>query len=396
MHRYRPISRALGRHRNLFLTLTCLVCLGTVMLPSGSAQPTVPPQPTQPPIPTVPPVPTFPPQPTQPPFPTVPPVSTVPPQPTQIPEPTTPSTETPTEVPTEIPTEAPTAVPTEQPPATPTAPPVQPTQPPLPTLPPQPTQPPATESVADATITCELAGTRDPGTPAPKPIPVDDAWTLYACDIALDFGPVASLALRGETNTPGWRVILVDEDAPNTPGLLNASNDRLELDGLDGEPAATFLIGVQPSCTAFKTATIDLDITGTRPGPDGATVETTGRVPLTVPSEAPPGVTLESLTFTNDGDATLASFEIGYANVPARCGWQLLVTLALADSSAVTVDTFDGPEGSTSAIANGVISILIPAAEDDVSKGTIRIDAQFPSDGDATVETVIVEAVTFP
>ncbi len=388
MHRYRPISRALGRHRNLFLALSCLVCLGTVMLPSGSAQPTVPPQPTQPPIPTVPPVPTFPPQPTQPPFPTVPPVSTVPPQPTQIPEPTTPPTEAPTEVPTEIPTEAPTVEPTA------TLPP--PTNPPAPPPPPAPTRAPATETADEATIDCTLAGTRDPGTPAAEPIPVDDAWPLYACDIALDFGPVASLALRGETNTPGWQVILVDEDAPNTPGLLNASNDRLELDGLDGEPTAAFLIGVQPSCTAFKTATIDLEITGTRPGPDGATVETTGRVPLTVPSEAPPGVTLESLTFTNDGDATRASIDVRYENAPARCGWQLLVTLAPADLSAVTIDTFDGPEGSTSAIANGVISILIPAAEDDVSKGTIRFDAQFPSDGDATVETVIVEAVTFP
>jgi len=191
-------------------------------------------------------------------------------------------------------------------------------------------------------------------------------------------------------------VILVDEDAPNTPGLLNASNTRLELDGLDGEPAGAFLIGVQPSCTAFKTATIDLDITGTRPGPDGATVETTGRVPLTVPSEAPPGVTLESLAFTDDGDATRAAIDVRYENAPARCGWQLLVTLDPTESAAITIDTVGGPEGSTSAIANGVISILIPAAEDDVSEGTIRIDAQFPSDGDATVETVIVEAVTFP
>jgi hypothetical protein len=241
-------------------------------------------------------------------------------------------------------------------------------------------------------ITCEIADTTGPIPGTPVPVADDDAWTLYTCELDLDFGPVASLALRGTTDTPGWRVILVDGDAPDTPGLLNASNERLDLDGLDEAQTALFLIGVQPSCTAFKAATIDLDIAGTRPGDDGATVETTGSVPLTVPSDPPPAVALQSLALAGDGGA--ASLTIGYENAPARCGWQVLVTLGGSESGAITIDSLTGPDGLTGAIADGMLSILVPAGEDDPTSGTIEVALSLTDE--AAIETILVEAVTFP
>ncbi|MBA3416650.1 MAG: hypothetical protein H0U10_15635, partial [Chloroflexia bacterium] len=235
-----------------------------------------------------------------------------------------------------------------------------------------------------------LAGTTDSARGTPAAVADDDGWTLYTCELDLnDIGPVASLALRGATGTPGWRVILVDGDAPNTPGLLNASNQRLDLDGLDDAQTALFLIGVQPGCTAFKAATIDLDITGTRPGDDGASVETTGSVPLTVPSDAPPAVTLESLDV--DGGATLT---IGYENAPARCGWQVLVTLGGTETGDITIDSLTGPDGLTGALANGVLSIQVPAAENNSPSGTIEVALGLTDE--ASIETVLIEAVTFP
>lgn len=290
-------------------------------------------------------------------------------------------------VPTEAPAATATTPPTVAPPPSPTIAPTSPPRP-QPTQPAQQIQPATPQTAAEAQIDCEEFAAA--AVASPVAAQAGDGWILYACEVELDFGPVASLAVRGETGTPGWRVILVDEDAPNTPGLLDASNNRLEIDGLEGERTATFLLGVNPSCTAFKAATVDVEITGDRPGADGATVETTGSVPLTLPSERPPAVTLESLSVAGDR----ATLDIGYEGAPAECGWQLLVTLGVADPGAIAIDTITGPDGTAGAAADGVISILVPAAGDDSATGTIGVRLQLTED--ASIETVLIEAITFP
>jgi len=284
------------------------------------------------------------------------------------------------------PTVAPTAEPTAEPPAT-----IAPPPPPAPTSPPPrpvaPTRAPASPQAESANVTCALVGAA--GLATPETVAEPGPWTLYDCELELAFGPVDSLTIQGDTGTPGWRLILTEPDAPNTPGLLDASNARLRLDDLDGETEATFLVGIQTSCTAFRAATIGLDITATRPGGGDTAVETTAEIPLSLPAEPLPSVTLDSLTVTSEPGATLARLELTYANAPTGCPWHIVITLDGA--GPIAIDPLTGRNGLTAAAAAGLVTITVPPGE-----ATGAIDLTLRLAADATLDTVLIDPVTFP
>ncbi len=181
-----------------------------------------------------------------------------------------------------------------------------------------------------------------------------------------------------------------------TAGLLDASNNRLELDNLDDEQEATFLIGAKLSCTAFTSASLEFEIAATRPGIDTATVNTTGKVPLTALGHPAPSVTLQSLTFDERGDASTGTIAVAWRDAPQGCDWQLLVTFDNAESGSIAVDTISGPEDARASLTSGAISILIPASEDNPTDGTIEIVVSIAGDAAAPIDAVIVEAFSFP
>jgi hypothetical protein len=212
-------------------------------------------------------------------------------------------------------------------------------------------------------------------------------WALLACTLSLDFGDVESLDIRAETIAPGWRVILVESSDLNTPGLLNASNNRIELMDIAGEDEATFLLGTQRGCTAFPSTTLQFEITGERDG--AASVTSTADLPLLADPESQPEVTLQAASFNTEGDAGVTgSLTIAYAGAPEACSWQVLVTLGTP--AVVTVTGMTAPEGTGSASATGLVSLTIPPGE---TEGVVTLQVAIEGDLPASV---LVEAVTFP
>ena len=376
-----PAPRTLRIHCVIYLGLVFAIVAGLAVAPHSLAQ-SEPPAPLiqvtepPPPPPTVPP-----PPPTAPP----PPPTDLPPPPTAVP--TTPPTAPPP--PTEQPTGEATEPPTEVPATTVPAPPDLPQQqqpPPPPRI--QPTQPPAaTQPPNDATIDCDLVDAANP------PIAGDADWSLYDCMFELDFGQLASIDIQGMTETPGWRVILVDLDAPDTPGLLDASNNRIVLDDLENAAAAHFMLGVRLSCTAFTATELEFEIAGARVGAS-TPIETIATLPITAESVPIPELTLESFAFTD----TTGDIVVRYDNAPTTCGWQLLMTFGGADTGqpeALAIVSVDGSGGTTTSLANGAISILFPAP--DAESSSVGGAHVVISIGDGlTIETILVEAFTSP
>jgi hypothetical protein len=212
-------------------------------------------------------------------------------------------------------------------------------------------------------------------------------WTLLFCTLPLDFGSVESLDIRAETIAPGWRVILVEPSDLNTPGLLNASNNRVELTDLEGKDEAIFLLGTQRGCSAFPATTLQFEITGERAG--ASAVTSSAEMPIAADPEPQPEVTLQSISFNKEGDTGVAgTLTIAYTSAPPDCPWQLLVTL---DTPAVvTVTGLTAPEGTGSASATGLVSLTIPAGTAD---GVVTLQVAIEGDLPASV---LVEAVTFP
>lgn len=363
------MRRSRPNHGIPLLALAVAILLGALAVQGGFSQ-TVPPLPTFPPQATLPPLPTLPPFPTQPPLPTISPPPT---EPTVPPEP-------PTAVPSEVPTEPPTIPPT-----------AEPTVPPPPPPPPViPTQPPSSPAPPEAEISCRLASQGNGATPAPAPAsPAGQApWTLYDCELDLTFGPATDLTLTGDAGTPGWRLVLAETDAVGTQGLLDASNARLELDDLEDAPAVRFLLGLQPSCTAFRAATVTIEVTAAGSGTSEAPGARRAEIPITLPADPAPTVTLDRLALSGAGAGTSAAFELSYTGAPVTCPWQVLITLDGID--AVSIDAIAGPEGLGAAATAGQVVIAIPSGP---ATGTVTLTLGLAGDAIAAVR---VETVTFP
>jgi hypothetical protein len=200
-------------------------------------------------------------------------------------------------------------------------------------------------------------------------------------------------------------VILAEDDARSTPGLLNASNNRTVIDDLDDQREATFLLGVNVGCTVFPSTTITFEIVGTRTGSD-ATVEATAKLPLSGAVSAVPEVNIESLAMTVDGDTRIGTMTVHYRNAPSACGWQLLVTFGDAANGlpgvpgdAMAIESMRGPKGTTATAINGTVSILAPAATNGDTEGSIQLTVLFAEGRlgpDASIDAVIVEAFPMP
>jgi hypothetical protein len=314
-------------------------------------------------------------------------------EPSEIPtsEPSAEPTEEPTVVPTAEPTSEPTSIPTEAP-GTPQ---VVPTNPPPP---PPPPAPPPSPTPREADITCTVPGpdAAMPGaTPAsPESTPIGgetDGWRLYACTLPLDAVLVDQIQIRGIASTPGWEVILVSEDAPDTPGLLDASNNLVTIRPEEDEREIRFLLGVRRSCTAFPAAQIDLEVVASVGGQQTGTA--TATVTLELPPPPPPTVALVSVQVDTEREPAPTTIWLAYEDAPTTCGWQLVVTLVDPGDAAWELIAVNGPEGMTAAMADGAVSLLLPPGEEDCE---VAIMLVAPGTDDAGIGPLQVEAFLWP
>jgi hypothetical protein len=114
-------------------------------------------------------------------------------------------------------------------------------------------------------------------------------------------------------------------------------------------------------------------------------------------------VTLDTLASADAADSTTGTVVVRYENAPADCGWQLLITVGngggqdAVPSGSIAVGDIDGPEGATASVANGAISILVPAPPDGATSGTSgTIEITTVLAPNTSIDTVLVEAFTQP
>ncbi len=317
-------------------------------------------------------------------------------QPTVVPPTEIPVTEQPTEVPTEQPTEVPTDVPTEQPTEEPTE-----TPEPFPTdvpatpaadtaPPPATTQPP---EVREAEVTCGQPGAGD-ATPASTPTSSIDTgdWTLLFCTIDLDASGLDRVQVRATSTTPGWRVILVDEDAPNTPGLLNASNNLVTFEPDPASPQVRFLLGYQRSCSALPSTRLAFEISGSADG--SQQMAATAELVIEEAASTLPVVSIDALWVDTERDPAPTSIRLIWTGAPLACAWNLVVTLVEAGDGAWNLAGTDGVDGTTATIAGSRISVIVPAG---ASPDGALVLSLVPAGGDAlTIDSLQVEAFTWP
>jgi hypothetical protein len=311
--------------------------------------------------------------------------------PTEVPtqEPTAVPTEEPTEVPTEQPTEEPTEEPTEVPTEQPTDVPATPTANAQPPAPPAATQPP---EVREAEVIC-----RQPGpavaTPSATPATTVDTggWTLLSCTIDIDASGLDQVQVRGTSNAPGWRVILVEEDAPNTPGLLNASNNLVSFVPDPESPRVTFLLGYQRSCSALPSTRLTFEVTGSAGG--AQRMAATAELEIEEAAVPLPGVAIDALWVDTERDPAPTSIRVTWTGAPDACPWNLVVTLLDTGEGAWDLVRLDGLDDATATITGPVISVVVPPGDSPDGDLVIVI---LPAGGDRTVAAVALEAFTWP
>ena len=331
----------------------------------------VPPLATEPPPP-----PTSTPSP--PPSPTPPPPTSTPPPPTEAPT----ATPSPTEAPGPVdPTVTPTA---EVPTGGPATPPGEPHASPTPTPTSSPTPTPTPSPTPNPAIPFEPVVTCDPVADGAPPTAGTGVWSMLACTASWATQGVSTVEVSAWTAETGWRVIVVDANAPDQPDVLDASDGHLTLvdrtPGDDGFLTGHFQLGTQLDCTAPLTVTIHLDFTATsaEPGRDGdepvePTVETYRTdLDLEGSGPTPPVVTLNGITFTSveaSGGTRMADGTIRIAYTGAStCGWRVDVTISdftgeegqTVSASGLTTATVNGVPGATVSGDQGRYTIRAP------------------------------------
>lgn len=211
-------------------------------------------------------------------------------------------------------------------------------------------------------------------------IPGSEDWSLYTCSIPLDFGKVEALTVTAKASSPGWSLILLDPATRDTPGLLEASNNRIDFDQLTTRTSVDVILGVRTSCTALAVTGVSFALRGTTPDDDRtvtakgvATLEARSNVPLLTPTV----------------NATDGTIDVAYSGASTTCGWQLLISMDGEIDPDAEIEV-DAPAGSHTSSLPGVISILVPAGD---ASGTITIatGADF-----SEVDALFVEAYPAP
>lgn len=278
------------------------------------------------------------------------------------------------------PTEEPTPAETPASPSTP-----EPTETPIPSPTPSPTPEPAVPF--KPTMTC----VNSPDSQAP--VAGDTAWAYVDCTASWETKDVSGVSLLPVNAPVGWAIVPLNDRTIQNPDTMILNPKPLDLidahSASDEFVSSKFHLAMRVSCVDPTSVTVPLQFHA-KSGADAVQETATVKHPLNATAATLPEVTLTSAVFEDvnppEGtDVSTGAITMEYSNASEHCGWKITTNIedfvaeddVLSASDLSLVDVI-GPDGLTSSIENGEITLFAAPGIPMPASGTITVTVSIP------------------